>query len=147
MEIILLQDIKTLGKEGDTVKVKDGYARNYLIPGRLGMLCTAGTVKILEAKRKRASKEREKEKKTAQALAEKLSQISLTIPMESGMEDKLFGTVTQEAILHALHEEGIQVDKKAIFIEEPIRKLGIYNIEVRLYPEVKSTLRLWIVKK
>jgi len=147
MEIILLEDIKALGKEGDTVKVKDGYARNYLIPRRLGMPRTAGAVKVLEAKRKKASLTQEKEKKAAQTLAEKLSQISLTIPMESGMEDKLFGSVTPDTICHALREEGTQVDKKFIFIEEPIRKLGIYNIEVRLYPEVKSTLKVWIVKK
>ena len=147
MEIILLEDVKALGKEGDTVKVKDGYARNYLIPRRLGMLSTAGAVKVLEAKRKKTSLGREKEKKAAQALAEKLSQISLTIPMESGMEDKLFGSVTPETIFHALQQEDVQVDKKTIFIEEPIRKLGIYNIEVRLYPEVKSALRVWIVKK
>ncbi len=147
MEIILLQDIKALGKEGDTVKAKDGYARNYLIPRKLAMACTAGTVRILEAKRKRASKEREKEKHAAQGLSEKLSKISLTIPVESGMEDKLFGTVTPETIFHALQQEDIHVDKKTIFIKEPIRKLGIYNIEVRLHPEVKTSLRMWIVKK
>ncbi|UCD55153.1 MAG: 50S ribosomal protein L9 [Candidatus Omnitrophota bacterium] len=147
MEIILLQDIKALGKEGDTVKAKDGYARNYLIPRKLAMACTAGTVRILEAKRKRASKEREKQKQAARALEEKLSQISLTIPVESGMEDKLFGSVTPETIFHALQQEDIHVDKKAIFIKEPIRKLGIYNIEIRLHPEIKVSPRIWVVKK
>lgn len=147
MEVILLQDIKNLGKEGDTVKAKDGYARNYLIPRKLAAPYTPGTVKILETKKKKASLEREKEKKTAKALAEKLSQISLTIPVESGMEDKLFGSVTPETIFHALREEDIHVDKKSIFIKEPIKKLGIYNIEVRLYPELNSALRVWVVKK
>jgi large subunit ribosomal protein L9 len=147
MEIILLQDVKALGKEGDTVKVKDGYARNYLIPRRLGMPSTEEAVKVLEAKKKKASKEREKEKGAARELAKKLSELSLTIPVESGMEDKLFGTVTQETISHALREEDVRVDKKSIFIKEPIKKLGVYNIEVKLYPEIKGNLRVWIVKK
>lgn len=147
MEIILLQDVKSLGKEGDAVKVKDGYARNYLIPRKLAAPCTAEAIKLLEAKRKKASLKLEKERKAAQALAETLSQISLTIPMESGQEDKLFGSVGPETIFHAFQQEGVHIDKKTIVIKEPINKLGVYNIEVRLHPEAVATVRIWVVKK
>lgn len=147
MEVILLEDVKTLGKEGDTIKVKEGYARNYLIPRKLATPRTPAAISVLEAKKKKAILEQEKQKHAAQALAETLSQVSLTIPVESGVEDKLFGSIMPETIFHALRDEGIHIDKKDIFIKEPIRKLGIYNIEVRLHPEVKKELRIWVVKK
>lgn len=147
MEVILLKDVKSLGKENNTVKVKDGYARNYLIPRKLAMSYSASAVKIIEAKKKKAELKVEKEKKAAQDLAKTISQLSLTIPMESGVNDTLFGSITPEVISHALRQENIQIDKKNIIIKEPIRKLGIYNIEVKIHPEVKESLRVWIVKK
>ena len=147
MELILLQDVKALGKEGSTVKVKDGYARNYLIPKKLAVLSTPGAVKALERKKKKAALETEKAKKASEELAKTLSQLSLTISMESGSEDKLFGSVTSDTIFHALQQEGIQIDKKSITIKDPINKLGIYNVEVKLHPEVKQDLRIWVVKK
>lgn len=147
MEIILLQDIRTLGKEGDTVKVKDGYARNFLLPKKLAMPCTAGAMKVLEAKRKKVVQAEEKKKKTAQELARAISKLSLTIPMESGADDALFGSVTAEAISRALAQEDVHVDKKNITVKEPIGKLGIYNAEIKLHPEIKETLRIWVVKK
>ena len=147
MEVILLTDLKDLGKEGDTVKVKDGHARNYLIPRKLAVPRTAGTLKIFEAKKKKKTHEAEKEKKEALELAKKISQLSLTIPVEAGVNDVLFGTVTSEMILHALREEGVKMDKKNISLSEPVKKLGIYNAEIKLHPEVKENLRIWVVKK
>lgn len=147
MEIILLKDIENLGKEGDTVKVKDGFARNYLIPRKLAAPYTAGSVKLIESRKKRAALKLEKEKKGAEDLAKKISQISLTIPVESGVSDTLFGSITTETIFHALQQENIQIDKKSITIEEPIRKLGIYTVEVKTHPEIKANLRIWVVKK
>ena len=147
MEVILLTDVKKLGKEGDTVKVKDGHARNYLIPRKLAAPRTAGTLKIFEAKKKKKANEAEKEKEKSAELAKKISQLSLTIPVEAGVNDALFGTVTPEMILHALRQEGMQIDKKNISLSEPIKKLGIYNAEIKLHPEVKENLRIWVVKK
>lgn len=147
MEVILLQDIEKLGKEGDTVKVKDGYARNYLIPRKLGMLYAPGAVKALMAKKKKASQIAEKEKEKAKELAKTISQLSLTISMESGADDALFGSVTPEAVAHALEEEGIHVNKKNIIFKEPIKKLGIYSVQVKVYSEVMENLRLWVVKR
>ncbi len=147
MKIILLKSVKSLGKEGDTVKVKDGYARNYLIPRKLAVPYAKGAIKLLEAKQKKTALEQEKKKKAAQVLAETISRLSLTIPMESGVKDTLFGSVTPETIFHALQQEGIHVDKKSITIKEPIGKLGIYSVEVTVHPDVKENLRIWVVKK
>ncbi|MFH1593399.1 MAG: 50S ribosomal protein L9 [Candidatus Omnitrophota bacterium] len=147
MRVILLQDVEKIGKEGDSVKVKDGYARNFLIPRKMATPFSDGATKVLEAKRKRAAMKAEKEKKAIGEVAKAISQLSLTIPMESGVEDALFGSVTPDLIFHALQQEGIQVDKKAIVLNEPIRKLGIYNVEVKLHPEIKQNLRIWVVKK
>jgi len=147
VEIILLQDIKGLGKEGDTVKAKDGYARNYLIPKKLAALCTKGAIKAVAAKRKKKEKEEKSEEEKAKNLAKKLSQLSLTIPVESGVNDTLFGGVTSEVIARALEQEGVHTDKKNIMLENPIKKLGIYNIEIKLHPGIKETLKVWVVKK
>jgi len=147
MEVILLQDVKKVGSAGLAVEVKDGYARNYLIPNKLAVPATAGAIKVLEAKKKKVTRDEEKNKKSAVLTAETLSKISLTITSESGVNDVLFGSVTSESILQALRQEGIELDKTNIIIKEPIRKLGIYNIEVKLHPEVKQEIRVWVVKK
>ncbi|OGW74778.1 MAG: 50S ribosomal protein L9 [Omnitrophica bacterium RBG_13_46_9] len=147
MEIILLKDIENLGQEGQTVKVEDGYARNFLIPKKMAVLYTAGAVKVIEAKRRKAALKAEKEKNAAQELAKTISQLSLTIPVEAGVNDTLFGSVTADTIFNALQQEGIHIDKRNISIDEPIRKLGIYTVEVKLYPEVKENLKVWVVKK
>ena len=147
MQVILLQDVKGLGKEGDVVKAKDGYARNYLIPRKIAALYTPGAVRALEVKRKKALQAAEKEREKAKGLAKTISQLSLTIPMESGIDDALFGSVTTDAISRALKQEGVDIDKKNITITDPIKKLGIYNVGVELHPEVKETLRIWVVKK
>ena len=147
MKVILLQDVEKLGKEGDAVKVKDGYARNYLFPRKLATPSSDQAIKAQEAKKKKAQLLAKKEKSKFEELAKTLSQLSLTISMESGTEDKLFGSITPDTIFHALNNEGIHIDKKSIVIAEPIRKLGVYNVEVKLHPEVKQDLRIWVVKK
>ena len=147
MKIILLQDLKSLGKEGDAVKVKDGYARNYLFPRKLATPHNAQILKSLEVKKKKTELLLKKEKVKAEELAKTLSRLSLTISIESGAEDKLFGSITPETIFQALNQEGIHIDKKSITIAEPIKKLGVYNVEVRLHPGVKQSVRVWVVKK
>ena len=147
MEVILLQDVKSLGKLGDTVKVKDGYARNFLIPKKLAMLHTAGAVKVLEENKKKTKAIQKKEIAKFKELAKKISKLPVNIAVESGVDDVLFGTVTTEMIWHAMQQGGIQIDKKNIIIPEPIKKLGVYNITVKLHPEVKQELRIWVVKK
>ena len=147
MEVILLQNQDKLGKSGDIIRVQDGYARNFLIPRKLAMLVTPGAQKTIEARKRKEVKKAEIEKKTAEETASKIKSLSLTITMESGVEDNLFGSVTNEMISNALRQEKIIVDKRSIEIEEPIKKLGIYNIDIKLHPEIKTKLKIWVVKK
>jgi len=147
MKVILLENVDKVGREGETVKVKEGYARNYLIPRKLAAFATPEALMALEAKRKKAKKASEKNKKDSEELAQTINGISLTITAESGVNDMLFGSVTTETICNALQNEGVRVDKKNIEIAEPIRKLGVYKVEVKLHPEVKADLRIWVVKK
>jgi large subunit ribosomal protein L9 len=147
MKIILLENIDRLGKIGDVVTVKEGFARNYLIPNKKAAPATGGNMKSLEAMRKKEAVETAKQVEIARGLANRLSALSLTISAQAGDEEKLFGSVTSDAVSDALKDEGIVIDKKDILIEEPIKKLGVYQITVKVHPEVKATLRLWIVKK
>ncbi len=147
MEVVLLQDVEKLGKEGEIVKIKDGYGRNYLIPRKLATPSSTQALKILELKKKRRILEEEKSKSSAKSISEKISSLSCTISVESGLEDKIFGTVTPEMIRNALMQEGLNIDKKHILIEEPIKKLGVYQVKIKLHPEVIASLRIWVVKK
>ncbi|MFH1791136.1 MAG: 50S ribosomal protein L9 [Candidatus Omnitrophota bacterium] len=147
MEVIMLKDVENIGKEGDVVKVKDGYARNFLIPKGLADLATKQTMNILEQRKKKKRLEEERLKAQAAELAGKITALSCTIPVEAGVEDKIFGTVTSEMIRNVLRNEGIEVDKKNIVIDEPINKLGVYQIKIKMHPEVTADLRIWVVKK
>jgi large subunit ribosomal protein L9 len=147
MKVILLENIDRLGKCGDVVNVKEGFARNFLIPNKKARQATSGNMKALEILKKKESAELAKQVEAARQTANRISNLSLTISAEAGDEEKLFGSVTADAIADALKEEGITVDKKEILIEEPIKKLGVYQVAVKVHPEVKATLRLWIVKK
>ncbi|MBU0683530.1 MAG: 50S ribosomal protein L9 [Candidatus Omnitrophota bacterium] len=147
MKVILLKDVDKVGAIGDELIVKDGYARNYLIPQKLGIESNAGAVRVLEQKKKERERREKKIKEECLAMAEKMKGLSCTVSMEAGENDKLFGAVTAEMIADVLFDEGIEVDKRKIVLEEPIKALGVYNVEIRLHPEVKSQVRIWIVKK
>ena len=147
MEIILKEDIVVLGKSGDTVKVKDGYARNYLIPKGLALEVTPANLKVVEAQRRLKARKQQEQKQRAQELADKLANASCTVAMPVGEDDKLFGTVTNNDISEALKEEDIIIDKKDIVIEEEIPRLGIYYFRVKLHPEISQRVKLWVVKK
>jgi large subunit ribosomal protein L9 len=147
MKVILTQTIDRLGKIGDIVNVKDGYARNYLFPKNAAKEATPGNMKILDSLKKKQALEDAKKLEGAKALAEKMAALSITINAKAGEEDKLFGTVTTEMISAALGNEKIVVDKKDIVIDEPIKKLGVYQVGVKVHPEVKASLKVWIVKE
>lgn len=147
MKVILIQDVERLGSMGDAVTVKDGYARNYLIPNKKAREATPGNMKMMDDLKKKREEEEKKKIGEFQALAEKISALSLTIAAQAGEEEKLFGSVSNDMIRDALAEEGVTVDKKDIIIEEPIKKLGIYKVSVRIHPEVKASLKVWVVKK
>jgi len=147
VRVILLEDIDKLGAIGDIITVKDGYARNYLIPKNKAKAVTPGNMKMLESLKKKKAEEDAKLSAEAKALADKISKISLTIPAQAGEEEKLFGSVSNDMIAEALAEEGISIDKRDIVLDEPIKKLGVYQVTVKINPEVKANLRIWVVKK
>jgi len=147
MNIILMENVEKLGQVGDVVKVKDGYARNYLLPRQLGVPATAGNVKRIEKEKTKRLSVYEAEKKEAEQKAEVLSKISLTIAVEVNDQEKLYGAVSDTEILHALEVEGQKIDKKSLVLEKPVDDLGIFEIGVKLHPQVIAKIRLWVTKK
>ena len=147
MQIILAQDIRKLGKAGDVVKVKEGFARNYLLPKKIALLATAGNVKRIEARRAQLREEAEKQQQAAQALAEKLNKLSCTVTVEVNDLDKLYGSVTTADIVKALEVEGFTIEKKALVLDQQIQDLGVYDIGIQLHPQVTAKIKLWVAKK
>jgi large subunit ribosomal protein L9 len=147
MKVIMLEDIDRLGKAGDIVTVKEGYARNYLIPNNKAKPATPGNMRIMEDIKKKRAAEDAKKVLEAKAIAGRIAALSLTINAKAGEEEKLFGSVSNEMIGEALAAEGFTVDKRDIIIDEPIKKLGVYQVNVKLHPEVKASLRVWVVKE
>ena len=147
MKIILLQDVETLGEAGEVVEVAAGHARNYLIPQQRALVATAANVAQFESRRKQHEAVAERERRIAEALAKRLENDSLTAQVRVGEEDRLFGSVTAQSILELLTEKGYEIDRRAIQLEEPIRALGVYNIELRLHADVPAQIKLWVVKE
>jgi len=147
MEIILLEDILPLGKAGDLVKVSDGYGRNYLIPNELAIKATPKNRKKLEHEKRFAQEKTEKVKRDAEKLANKIEEFSCTITKPVGESGKLFGSVTSKELEEHLNENGFQIERKQIELEEPIKSLGVYTIPIRLHPEVTANLKLWVVRE
>ena len=147
MEIILMQNVEKLGQVGDVVKVKNGYARNYLLPRQLGMPATAGNIKRIEKEKAKRLAAWEADKKVAEQQAEVLSKVSLTIAVEVNDQEKLYGAVSDTEILEALEAEGHKVEKKTLVLEKPVDDLGIFDVGVKLHPQVTAKVRLWVTKK
>ena len=147
MKVILRQDFESLGKIGDLIDVKDGYARNYLIPRNIAYLATESSLRMLEEEKKQSVKRLEKEKKEAESLAGELAKLSITIKMKVGEDEKLFGSVTSQMIADAVAEKGMTLDKRNIELEDSIKSLGIYDVPVRLKGGVNATLKVWVVRE
>lgn len=147
MKVILIENIDRLGNIGDIVDVKDGYARNYLLPNNKAKTATPANMKILDALKKKRAAEDAKILAEAKARAAKLEELSITIAAQAGEEEKLFGSVTADMIAQALSAEGVTIDKKDIILNEVIKKLGVYQVAVKVHPDVKANLRVWIVNK
>jgi large subunit ribosomal protein L9 len=147
MDVILTQDVNGIGKAGSVIKVKDGFARNYLFPRNLAVISTAGNLKNLELERQKKGLQMEKLKKDAEKIRDRLSTLSLTIPVLTQEKEKLYGSITAADLQKALLDENITIDKDTILLEEPLKALGIYEIPVNLHPEVSAKIKVWIVKK
>ncbi|RJQ41243.1 MAG: 50S ribosomal protein L9 [Nitrospiraceae bacterium] len=144
MKVILKEDVKNLGKIGDIVNVAEGHARNFLIPKKLAVEAVTGNIKELEHQKKVIQEKAKKEKNSAQALSEKISSLNLLIKAKAGEEEKLFGSITSMDIAAALKNEGIDIDKKKISVEEPIKRLGSYTVGVKVHPEITTQLTITV---
>ncbi len=147
MEVILSQDVQKLGRVGEVVKVKSGYARNFLFPKKMAYVATPANLKRIEQLEKKRRLQYEKEKVEAEKLAEKLGKISCTVNVEVNDLEKLYGAVSETEIVKALEMEGFKIDKKDIVTEKPIEELGIFEVGIKLHPEVTAKIRLWVTKK
>jgi len=147
MDVILLKDIEQLGAEGAVVHVKPGYARNYLLPQGLAVLATATQLKAAEARQRQQQEKLQRIKAQAQTLKRKLEGHPLTLKLSLGEDEKPFGAITTHEIMDALQREGFELEKHALHLDQPIKSLGIFELPVRLHPEVTAVLKLWVVKE
>jgi large subunit ribosomal protein L9 len=147
MDVILREDVDKLGHAGEVVTVKDGYARNFLLPRGLAYLASEGNKRRLGSEQRQRDRRAAAEVDGARGIAAKLEAVSLSFSMKAGEGDKLFGSVTAGDIAERLQAEGITVDRKAVELAEPIKALGAYKVPVRLHAEVKPEVRVWVVKE
>jgi len=147
MLVVLKERVEKLGDIGDVVEVADGYGRNYLLPRGMAEASTPEKVAMITALKEKQRVNLEKEKEEVHMIAEKLQHTSCTITVAAGAEDKLYGAVTSADIAKVLADEGLNIPKKKIVLDEPIKKLGIYTIPVRLAPEIITEFKLWVVKE
>jgi len=147
MKVILRQDMDQLGSEGDIVEVKNGHARNYLLPRGFAYPASAGSLHKLEEEKKSKELKVKKELRSAEDLARRLSGASLTFVMKAGEEDQLYGSVTSSEIAGKLNDLGFDIDKKDVLLEEPIKVLGVYTVEVKIHNEVSGKIKVWVVKE
>lgn len=147
MKVILREDVENLGKSGQIVDIAKGYGRNYLLPRGLAVMASSKNVRELEHQKKLIRVRQEKKKLESEELAKHLGTLSCTLSRKAGEEDKLFGSVTARDIQEALKEEGVEVDRKRIQLDEPIKKLGVYAVPIQLHPDVTASIKVWVVKE
>jgi len=147
MELILKKDVDKLGKTGDVISVKRGYARNFLIPKDLALPATPANLKVVEREKTKTIQRQKQEIDQAQELAKKIAAVSCTISVRAGEDGKLFGSVTNQDIAQAYAQENLNIDKRKIEIPEPIKEVGVFKISVKLHPEVVAQAKVWVVKE
>ena len=147
MEIILLDEIDGLGRRGDKVNVSRGYARNYLLPNKLALEATGAGARIFMESERTKILRSDRMRAVAEKLATKLNKVSITVLMQAGEDDRLFGSVTASDIAEKLSAEGFEVDKRSIHLDEPLKALGAYNVHVKLHHDVEAKVRVWVKKE
>lgn len=147
MKVILKDDIKNLGTCGSVVEVKSGYARNFLIPRNMAVAATPGNIKSIDEIKKQKGFRDNKRKKEAEKFKNKLEKISITANVQVGEEDKVFGSVTSSNIASLLRNEGFEIDRRMVHLDEPIKALGVYTIPIKLEKDIIANVKLWVVKK
>ena len=147
MKVILRKNYEGLGEIGKVVDVRDGYARNFLIPQKVAYPYAPGYIKMIENEKRAYEARVNREIQDAKVFAEKLNGVELTIEVQAGEEDKLFGSVTSQMIAEKLVEKGIEVDRRRIELEEPIKMLGSYKVPVKLHQQVSAEISVQVVKQ
>lgn len=148
MKVILLEDVKSLGKKGELVNVSDGYARNYVLPKKLGVEATPANMNDLKLQRQNADRVAQEQLETAKQLAETLETKEVVVRMRSGEGGRAFGSVSSKEIASAAKEQcGLELDKKKIQLPEAIKALGVYEVSIKLHPKVTGRLRVKVVEE
>ena len=145
MEVILREHIDNLGRRGDLVKVADGYARNFLLPRKLALLATSGNKKVIEREKVKFDAKELEEQKAAQAVADRLGNVEIEIARRVGETDALFGSVTNADVAEALAAKGFDLDRRKVQLHDPIKKLGEFDVPVKLHRDVVVTLKVKVV--
>lgn len=146
MKVILIEDVPSLGETGELVRVADGYGRNYLIPYGKAIKENVHNIKVFEHQAKQLKDKRDRIQRDAEKLSSRIETVSCTVAKPAGEEDKIFGSVTSMDIADSLKVEGIEIDRKKIRLDDPIKTLGIYSVPIKLHPEVTAHLKVWVVK-
>jgi large subunit ribosomal protein L9 len=147
MKVILRDDIEKLGAAGDVVEVASGYCRNYLIPKNLAIPATKGNLRSIDEIKTQKNFRERKKKREAEKIKDKLEKLSLTAEVHTGEEDKVFGSVTAANVSKLISEQGFEVDRRKILLDEPLKALGVYTIDIKLASDVVAAVKLWVVKK
>ena len=146
MEVILLKDLEGLGLEGELVKVKPGFARNFLVPKGIALRASKSNLAVAEERKRIKEAKENRVKKVNQVLIDKLTKVNITIEVQVGEEERIFGSVTAQDIQKSLEEKGITIDRSCILIEEPIKSLGVYNIPVKITVDLESEIKVYVIK-
>ncbi len=147
MKIILKEDFESLGKVGEVVEVKAGFARNFLIPKQVALQATPQNLRVIEQEKARNKIKLSKDKRDAELLAAQLKEVSLTANVQVGEEDKIFGAVTSQNISELLSSKGFEIDKRKIQLEDPLKALGVFEVPIKLHTEVEAKIKVWVVKE
>ena len=147
MEVILKQSIEKLGEEGEQVKVANGYARNYLLPKGLAIQATKKNVAALQREKNMLEQRHQKEIREAQKLANKIRSLSCVLKRQAGEQEKLFGSVTSHDIAEYLNQSGIEIDRRKIQLDEPIKTIGVHRVPIKIHPEVVADLKVKVQKE
>jgi len=147
MKVIMRQDVPDVGKAGQTVVVKSGYGRNYLIPRNLAIPASKGNLKAIGEIEMQIQIRERKRMREAEKIKARLEKLSLTSEVLVGEEDKIFGSVTAQNVVELLSAEGITIDKKNVQLEEPIKSLGVYTVPIKVEKDVIANVKLWVIRK
>lgn len=147
MKVILREDVQDVGRSGQTVEVKAGFGRNYLIPRNLAIPASKANLRSIGEIAKQSAVRDRKRKRTAEILKDRIEKIELSAEVLVGEEDKLYGSVTSQDIVTMLEQQGVTVEKRTVVLEEPIKALGVYTVPIKIDKDVTANCKVWVVKK